>query len=96
MEILDLKVSRSPVTEQSRQSKDHGPRAGVIRKSDDLGEAGTLRPGCRPAEPAVWAAAPLQGQHKRLRLSEEVKRRLLELSVGSCLSGQASTTCYVN
>ena len=83
-----MKVPQSPIKELSRQSEDQGPKAvrcGVIRSCD----VQTLNQGCIPADTADrCSAAPLQRQHnptKRLRLSEEVKRRLLELSVGSLL-----------
>ena len=88
MEILDMKVPQSPIKELSRQSEDQGPKAvrcGVIRSCDVLVETQTLNQGCIPADTADrCSAAPLQRQHnptKRLRLSEEVKRRLLELGV---------------
>jgi len=102
MEILDLRVLRSPIQEVS-QSEDHGPRAdhgGVVAICDDHTEAQKSRQGRQsPADAADAAdrcfAAPLQSQHnptKRLRLSEEVKRRLLELSVGFCLPGPVSSS----
>ena len=87
-----MKVPQSPIYELSRQSEDQGPKAvrcGVIRSCDVLVETQTLNHGCIPADTADrCSAAPLQRQHnptKRLRLSKEVKRRLLDLSVGSIL-----------
>lgn len=106
MEILDMTVSRRPIRELSRQYEDHDPKAarsGITRSCDDQAEAQTLSPGgipvpgdnaadrC-PAEP-LQSLQSLQSQHhssKRLRLSDEVKRRLLELSVGSLLPGPVS------
>ena len=93
MEILDLRVLRSPIQEVS-QSEDHG---GVVARCDDHTEAQKSRQGRRsPADAADRRfAAPLQSQHnptKRLRLSEEVKRRLLDLSVGFCLPGPVSSS----
>ena len=104
MEILDLRVLRSPIQEVSQQSEHHGSKAdhgGVVTRCGDLTEAQTSSQGRRsPADAADAAdrcssAAPLQSGHnltKRLRLSEEVKRRLLELSVGSCLPEPVSSS----
>ena len=101
MEILDLRVLRSPIQEMSQQSEDHGSKAdagGVVTRCGDLTEAQTSSQGRRsPADAAdrCSSAAPLQSGHnltKRLRLSEEVKRRLLELSVGSCLPEPVSSS----
>ena len=100
MEILDLRVLLSPIQEVSQQSSDHGLKAdygGVVTSCDDLTEAQKSRQGRRsPADAADrCSAASLQSQHnptKRLRLSEEVKRRLLDLSVGFCLPGPVSSS----
>ena len=100
MEILDLRVLRSPIQEVSQQSEDHGLKAdhgGVVTSCNNLTEAQKSRQGRRsPADAADRCSeAPLQSQHnptKRLRLSEEVKRRLLDLSVGFCLPGPVSSS----
>ena len=102
MEILDMTVSRRPIKELSRQYEDHdlkAVRSGMTRSCDDQAEAQTPGPGGSPVDNAAdrCPASPLQRQHqstKRLRLSDEVKRRLLELSVGSFLPGPVSPTCF--